>query len=141
MKTSKSYAADKSRLLTRLRRIEGQARGLAKMVEEDRYCIDIMQQIASMRAAADAVALVLLRDHLDGCVREAVQDERGRRRLTRWSRRSGGTAGAEASYAPPGTRSNRDAADTLTRVASAGIHRRCNRRLHGLPSRPWPHSP
>jgi len=56
----------------RLRRIEGQARGLAKMVEEDRYCIDIMQQIASLRAAADAVALVLLRDHLDGCVREAV---------------------------------------------------------------------
>ena len=81
MKTSKSYAADKSRLLTRLRRIEGQARGLAKMVEEDRYCIDIMQQIASMRAAADAVALVLLRDHLDGCVREAVQDGAGAEKI------------------------------------------------------------
>jgi CsoR family transcriptional regulator, copper-sensing transcriptional repressor len=72
VRTSHSYAADKLRILTRLRRIEGQARGLAKMVEEDRYCIDIMQQIASLRAAADAVALVLLRDHLDGCVREAV---------------------------------------------------------------------
>jgi CsoR family transcriptional regulator, copper-sensing transcriptional repressor len=81
MKTSNSYAADKSRLLTRLRRIEGQARGLAKMVEEDRYCIDIMQQIASMRAAADAVALVLLRDHLDGCVREAVQDGAGSEKI------------------------------------------------------------
>ncbi len=72
VRTSHSYAADKQRILARLRRIEGQARGLAKMVEEDRYCIDIMQQIASLRAAADAVALVLLRDHLDGCVREAV---------------------------------------------------------------------
>ena len=72
VRTSHSYAADKQRILTRLRRIEGQARGLAKMVEEDRYCIDIMQQIASLRAAADAVAIVLLRDHLDGCVREAV---------------------------------------------------------------------
>ena len=72
LRTSHSYAADRQGILARLRRIEGQARGLAKMVEEDRYCIDIMQQIASLRAAADAVALVLLRDHLDGCVREAV---------------------------------------------------------------------
>ncbi len=81
MKTSKSYAADKRKLLTRLRRIEGQARGLAKMVEEDRYCIDVMQQIASMRAAADAVALILLRDHLDGCVREAVHDGAGSEKI------------------------------------------------------------
>jgi DNA-binding FrmR family transcriptional regulator len=68
-----SYVADKDRLLTRLRRIEGQARGLAKMIEEDRYCIDIMQQIASLRAAADGVALILLRDHLDGCLTDAVE--------------------------------------------------------------------
>ncbi len=81
MKTSESYAADKRRLLTRLRRIEGQARGLAKMVEEDRYCIDILQQIASLRAAADAVALILLRDHLDGCVREAVRDGAGSEKI------------------------------------------------------------
>jgi DNA-binding FrmR family transcriptional regulator len=81
MKTSKSYAADKQKLLTRLRRIEGQARGVAKMVEEDRYCIDILQQIASLRAAADAVALILLRDHLDGCVREAVQDGAGSEKI------------------------------------------------------------
>lgn len=66
LQRSDSYVADKRRLLTRLKRIEGQARGLAKMVEEDRYCIDIMQQIASLRAAADGVALILLRDHLDG---------------------------------------------------------------------------
>jgi len=81
MKTSNSYAADRRRLLTRLRRIEGQARGLARMVEEDRYCIDILQQIASLRAAADAVALILLRDHLDGCVREAVQDGAGSEKI------------------------------------------------------------
>ncbi len=81
MKTSKSYAVDKKKLLARLRRIEGQARGLAKMVEEDRYCIDIMQQIASLRAAADAVALILLRDHLDGCVREAVHDGAGSEKI------------------------------------------------------------
>ena len=80
-KASHSYAADKIRILTRLRRIEGQARGLAKMVEEDRYCMDIMQQIASLRAAADSVALVLLRDHLDGCVREAVRDGSGTQKL------------------------------------------------------------
>lgn len=71
---SHSYVADKRRLLTRLKRIEGQARGLARMVEEDRYCIDIMQQIASLRAAADGVALILLRDHLDGCLRHAMDD-------------------------------------------------------------------
>ena len=70
---SHSYVADKRRLLTRLRKIEGQARGLAKMVEDDRYCIDIMQQIASLRAAADGVALILLRDHLDGCLTQAVK--------------------------------------------------------------------
>ena len=72
MQTNDSYTADKRRLLTRLRRIEGQARGLAKMVEEDRYCTDILQQIASLRAAADAAALILLRDHLEGCVHQAA---------------------------------------------------------------------
>ena len=72
VKKSSSYAADKPKLIARLRRIEGQARGLAKMVEEDRYCIEIMQQIASLRAAADAVARTLLRDHIQGCLLEAA---------------------------------------------------------------------
>jgi DNA-binding FrmR family transcriptional regulator len=72
VKKSKSYVADKPRLLARLKRIEGQARGLAKMVEEERYCIDILQQIASLRAAADAVARTLLRDHIQGCLLEAA---------------------------------------------------------------------
>ena len=72
VKRSKSYAADKRKLLARLKRIEGQARGLAKMVEDDRYCIDVLQQIASLRAAADAVARTLLRDHIQGCLLEAA---------------------------------------------------------------------
>lgn len=77
VKTSDSYAADKKKLLARLSRIEGQSRGLAKMVKADRYCVDILRQIASLRAAADAVSLILLRDYLDGCVREAVRDGSG----------------------------------------------------------------
>jgi DNA-binding FrmR family transcriptional regulator len=72
VKKSSSYVADKTKLLARLKRIEGQARGLAKMVEEERYCIDILQQIASLRAAADAVARTLLRDHIQGCLLEAA---------------------------------------------------------------------
>lgn len=68
VKKSTSYAADKRKLLARLKRIEGHVRGRAKMVDEDPYCVDILQQIASLRAAANGVAGVLLRDHLEGCV-------------------------------------------------------------------------
>ena len=68
MKRSDSYADDKQAVLQRLSRIEGQARGIARMVADDRYCIDILQQIASMQAAADAVAMILLEDHVKGCV-------------------------------------------------------------------------
>lgn len=75
MKKSKSYAADKRKLLARLNRIEGQVRGLARMVEDDRYCMDILQQIASLRAAADAVARTLLRDHIQGCLLDAAGTE------------------------------------------------------------------
>lgn len=69
---SESYRADRTRLLTRLNRLEGQVRGIARMIEDERYCIDILQQIASLRAAADGLALILLRDHLQGCVLEAA---------------------------------------------------------------------
>ena len=77
--TSESYAHNKQTILRRLGRIEGQARGIARMVEEDRYCVDILQQIASMQAAADAVALMLLEDHVKGCVADGLRsgsDER-----------------------------------------------------------------
>jgi CsoR family transcriptional regulator, copper-sensing transcriptional repressor len=66
------YAADKAKVLARLRRIEGQVRGLHRMVEEDQYCIDVLTQIAAATKALQAVALVLLEDHLAHCVADAV---------------------------------------------------------------------
>ena len=62
----------KSSRLKRLNRIEGQVRGLARMVEEDRYCIDIVTQIAAVRAALRRVEEHVLRDHIDHCVRHAI---------------------------------------------------------------------
>jgi DNA-binding FrmR family transcriptional regulator len=66
----RGYAATKEGLLKRLRRIEGQTRGLQKMVEEDRYCIDVLTQISAVQAALDKVALGLLDDHVHHCVVE-----------------------------------------------------------------------
>jgi DNA-binding FrmR family transcriptional regulator len=65
-------AASKDRTLARLKRIEGQARGLQRMVEQEQYCIDILTQVSAMTSALEAVALTLLDDHLKHCVREAV---------------------------------------------------------------------
>ena len=61
----------------RLNRIEGQVRGLNKMVEEDRYCVDILTQIAAVRSALDSVALQFLRDHTHGCVQDAIRSGKG----------------------------------------------------------------
>src|SRR5216117_1494779 len=66
------YTADKDKLQARLRRIEGQVRGLQRMVDEDAYCIDILTQISSANRALQAVALELLDSHLDHCVRDAI---------------------------------------------------------------------
>jgi DNA-binding FrmR family transcriptional regulator len=68
-----SYARDKDNILRRLSRIEGQIRGISRMIEEDRYCVDVLQQIASMQAAADAVAMILLEDHVKGCVADGLR--------------------------------------------------------------------
>jgi DNA-binding FrmR family transcriptional regulator len=65
---SRGYTATKEELLTRLRRIEGQVRGVERMVEEDRYCIDVVTQISAIQAALDKVALGLLDDHAKHCV-------------------------------------------------------------------------
>jgi DNA-binding FrmR family transcriptional regulator len=67
------YAKDKEALRARLRRIEGQVRGVQKMVEEDRYCIDVLTQINAIKAAIDGVALLLLRDHTEHCVADAIR--------------------------------------------------------------------
>lgn len=73
MKIAVSYAADKASLIQRLRRIEGQVGGIARMIEDDRYCVDVLQQIASMQAAADAVAMILLENHVKGCVVDGLR--------------------------------------------------------------------
>jgi DNA-binding FrmR family transcriptional regulator len=64
------YSMTKDDLLTRLRRIEGQVRGLQRMVDEERYCIDVVTQISSIRAALDKVALGLVETHVRHCMRE-----------------------------------------------------------------------
>ncbi|GAA3519799.1 metal-sensitive transcriptional regulator [Actinocatenispora rupis] len=66
------YSDDKKALLTRLRRIEGQVRGVARMVDEDQYCIDILTQISAATRALQGVALGLLDGHLSHCVAEAT---------------------------------------------------------------------
>ena len=67
-------ARDKQRLQNRLRRIEGQVRGLQRMVEEEAYCVEILTQISSVVSASQKVALILLEDHVEHCVREAIED-------------------------------------------------------------------
>ena len=67
-------AEDKRQLHDRLRRIEGQVRGLQRMVEEEAYCVEILTQIASIVSASEKVALILLEDHVEHCVREAIED-------------------------------------------------------------------
>lgn len=67
-------AEDRAAYLKRLNRIEGQVRGIAKMVEADKYCIDILTQVSAATRALEAVALGLLEDHLKHCVSEAAAD-------------------------------------------------------------------
>ena len=64
-------------LLKRLNRIGGQVRGVAAMIENDRYCVDVLTQIAAIRSALDAVAMQLLEDHAHGCVRSAIRAGNG----------------------------------------------------------------
>ena len=76
MKRKRAVAVDpgvKSRNLTRLRRIEGQVRGLQRMVEEDRYCADIVTQVSSVHEALRAVARELMRNHLKHCATTAIR--------------------------------------------------------------------
>ena len=89
----RGYTQDKDAYLRRLRRIEGQVRGIARMVDEDVYCIDVLTQVSAVTRALQAVALGLLEDHLGACVSEAV--------------RKGGDEGAE---------SVREAAGAMTRL-------------------------
>ncbi|GAA4178736.1 metal-sensitive transcriptional regulator [Gryllotalpicola koreensis] len=67
------YITDKDKYLNRLKRIEGQARGISKMVDEEQYCIDILTQISALKSALEAVAVGLLDDHLKHCVLDAAK--------------------------------------------------------------------
>jgi CsoR family transcriptional regulator, copper-sensing transcriptional repressor len=68
-----SYSRDRGQLLRRLKRIEGQVRGISRMIEREEYCVDILQQTAALRAAIDSVSLLILEDHVQGCVRTAAE--------------------------------------------------------------------
>jgi DNA-binding FrmR family transcriptional regulator len=67
-----SYTDDKAKLLARLRRIEGQVRGLQKMIDEEQYCVDVLTQVSSVMAALQKVGVIILEDHIQGCVRGAI---------------------------------------------------------------------
>lgn len=69
----RGYTDDKTAVLKRLRRVEGQVRGLQRMVEEDQYCIDILTQISAATSALRAVAVELMEDHLGHCVTHAIE--------------------------------------------------------------------
>jgi len=72
MSETHGYVADKEALVRRLHRIEGQVRGIEKMVEEDRYCIDILTQISAVTTALESVAFRILDDHVNHCVAGAL---------------------------------------------------------------------
>jgi len=76
-----SYDDNKEKITTRLRRIEGQTRGLQRMVEQDKYCVDIMTQISSVQAALEQVSLLLMEDHMRHCVTEAIQQGNGEEKI------------------------------------------------------------
>lgn len=76
---TRGYSASKDQLVKRLRRVEGQVRGIERMVEEDRYCIDVITQISAVQAALDKVALGLLDQHAHHCVVGAPDGEKSDR--------------------------------------------------------------
>jgi DNA-binding FrmR family transcriptional regulator len=84
MPADHGYSQERDEYLRRLRRIEGQVRGLQKMIEDDRYCIDILTQVASVTKALQGVALGLLDEHVRHCVADAVRagDETGSAKIT-----------------------------------------------------------
>lgn len=74
MKHQHGYTADRARYIARMKRIEGQVRGVERMIEENQYCIDILTQISAINSALENVGLALLDEHLQHCVAGAVED-------------------------------------------------------------------
>ena len=71
-----SYDRDKAKILARLRRIEGQVRGISRMIEDEKYCLDILTQVSAVIASTRSVGMLVLEDHIRGCVMNAAPDER-----------------------------------------------------------------
>lgn len=71
----------KKEALTRLKRIEGQIKGLAKMVDDERYCIDIISQVDAARRALEKVALIIMKRHIESCVVSSIKEEGGREKI------------------------------------------------------------
>ncbi len=67
-----SYLSDKENILLRLRKMEGQLKGIQKMVEQDKYCVDVLNQLNSIIAATQKVAAIIMKDHIKGCVKDAI---------------------------------------------------------------------
>lgn len=67
----------KEDLLQRLKKIEGQVRGISRMIEDNRYCVDILMQIAAVRAGMNKVGLAVMENHLRGCVTRAIREDQG----------------------------------------------------------------
>jgi len=76
------YQDETEAILMRLRRIEGQVRGVQKMVEEGRYCLDIVAQLQAITAGADKVTQQILEGHIRGCVTDAIREQRGDKAIT-----------------------------------------------------------
>lgn len=74
---SSGYAEEREDLLLRLRRMEGQVRGLQQMIQDDRYCLDVIQQINGLSAAGREVSVLVLESHLRSCVQDAVRENDG----------------------------------------------------------------
>ena len=70
---ARPYGGSREQVLRRLARMEGQVRGVARMIERDEDCVDVLQQTAALRAAVDSVTMLLLEDHVHGCVNSAVR--------------------------------------------------------------------
>ncbi len=67
-----SYVSDKGKILIRLRKMEGQLKGIRKMIEQDKYCVDVLNQLSSIIAATEKVAAIIMKDHIQGCVKDAL---------------------------------------------------------------------
>ena len=71
---TRPYSGSREQVLRRLARMEGQVRGVARIIERDESCVDVLQQTAALRAAVDSVTMLLMEDHVHGCVNSAVKD-------------------------------------------------------------------